>query len=553
MAKIPLEFLRSVACVWVNGKVAGTGFIISPGVMLTCAHVVQLKSKQLAKEQIRLEFLADLYARLDSQNAALPGDTESKSFQFRVQNSQKSWPISKVCHFDPTLDVALLTFEAPVSENVVPARVSFRTSLRDLKVQTFGFALRDDPREHLGPNTLPKKGGRKKSVPSGSDSDAEETVARLVHGRFATAKLQIPVPAPESSQYFQLASFGQIEPGFSGAPICDIASGQVIGMIRCCDVDGAAAHAFCIPLHQIRDRVDVVKQLYSRFLEATIRTLMTQNGANLQRSINETLAKNPRAVSLITAELKCPGPSSAANLSEHLCRVLDPHGEDAHVRETAVALGRLYRKITSIRDPDMDTINCLVSLYMAYAPYKILHRAQDDLSQLCSKLQGNHDRRVDLRCQEELVEVYMAALDGRPAEYEYEPEKQVLKGRYQLDSLPEWGITMNDGHTLPVSAFCKSVAQKVGYGLDLTLSPEMQLTKLNSFLEYLHDTGETRYMAIVDSTLAAKKLSDDHVAEFCRLFRAIAVVHLETSKETKFEQSLVHPFQAGHLLNKPKQ
>ena len=31
MASIPFDFLRSVVCLWINQKIAGTGFLAAPG------------------------------------------------------------------------------------------------------------------------------------------------------------------------------------------------------------------------------------------------------------------------------------------------------------------------------------------------------------------------------------------------------------------------------------------------------------------------------------------------------------------------------------------
>ncbi len=548
MAKIPLEFLRSVACVWVNGKVAGTGFIISPGVMLTCAHVVQRKSKQhFAPEQIRLEFLADLYGRLDSQNATLPGDTESKSFQFRVQNSQKSWPISKVCHFDPTLDVALLKFEAPVSENVVPARVSFRTSLRDLKVQTFGFALRDDPREDLGPNTGSKKGGRKKSVPSVSDSDAEETVTRLVHGRFATAKLQIPVPAPESSQHFQLASFGQIEPGFSGAPICDSASGQVIGMIRCCDAGGTAHHAFCIPLDEIRKSVPEIQRLYRETMLQGIRTRLEDGRDTLRQTIFRLLRRSPRSAQLFAEKIGCVDPQPSDDLPTEILTRLAVLG----VRKSLGHLCSLFKEVTESAVPDRDTADLLVGLFMAYAPDQILKSLPDDLVLIRAGVQGIQDDQVRLNGDDILAEVYMAAMDGRAAEYQsYQPRKEEagkkvaprMRGRNHLDPQPESGI--GDG-SLPIDKIRDRIWPKEGLWNNPDLSEDRKRQFFNDHLRFQHeDVGQTLYLTFDEKNPVFNK---QQLVEFCNVFRYIAVVHLNSTEISERDRELISPFAAGHL------
>ncbi|MEI7698969.1 MAG: serine protease, partial [Planctomycetia bacterium] len=173
---------RCVVRIWIDGKVEGTGFVIGPGTVLTCAHVVHDTDKPLeGHKSISIEFYG-----------VHPGLTSEGS---PALQSVKIDP----GHFSPgdQHDIAILTWEGELPAGVTVAEFSFDEQLAGRKVRTRGFPQLGEFDSQPGTGTI-----------QGTTTHS-----------------------PTSGEHWALNS-AEITNGFSGAPIFDENSGCVVAMAR---------------------------------------------------------------------------------------------------------------------------------------------------------------------------------------------------------------------------------------------------------------------------------------------------------------------------------
>ena len=526
---------------------------------MTCAHVIQQNSsKSHEPAQIQIECLAELYSRDDRHPITFDGASESQELQWEERKTRTLISISEILVCDPDLDVALLKLTSNVAIEGKPARVSFRTNLVDVKVRTFGFLLRDDPPVRAGTQG---PGGKKKRSKTASDlsekGEAAERCVRLVHGRHVQSKLQAPTPTPKGGLHFQLKSSGQIEPGFSGAPICDSTTGDVIGMVRLCDVNGAAPHAFGIPLEEIRKSIPQIDQLRSDLLREMLSVRLQANKNRFESKLKELLKQSPNVAQRLSAEI------GGGDLSTIECPTTGvPEDGDVEVERVVAGLGRLFAEATCGPVYDAEMANLIVNIFMAYAPAEVWRHSQSTLQSVLARIQGVDDQDLVLPCDEVLLEVYMAAMDGRTAEYQLSPPSNGdssnsssvrqpggTRGKNHIDLQPEMGIGSG---SLPVEEIRNRIEPGGGLWRDARLTDDQKRQRFINHLKYLHTIGQTRYLSIVSETPSAAMFTPAQLIEFRNEFRYIAIVHLDSVNMSSRDQALIGPFVAGHLRSQKK-
>ncbi|HET7283301.1 MAG TPA: serine protease [Nitrososphaeraceae archaeon] len=159
-----------------KNKVLGTGVIVtSDGLILTCYHVVgSIRNKSLDEiVDVRFPLIHDIRAH--------------------------AHPISEYCN--PELDIAFLQLEGNLPEQTTPAILS-ETIVRDDNYQSFGF--RD-------PNKV--KGG--------------------LYSRGTIQGKTYDNPLREIIQLTIDHNRSEVPYGMSGAPVLDINTNKIIGIIRC--------------------------------------------------------------------------------------------------------------------------------------------------------------------------------------------------------------------------------------------------------------------------------------------------------------------------------
>ena len=198
------DYEKAIARIWDSqGNVIGTGFLVAPGYVMTCAHVV-LQAIRIAKEN---------FGQYDGQ----PQEVVSLDFHVLAVGAIIE---ADVVAWEPYRldggDVAVLKLRSTEPKGVkpIPLAVVDRSQVKDEKHGVYGF----------GKNSM---GGR---------SDAYRPKATVAGGRF------------------QLCKFGDvndetIKPGFSGAPVWNEVRGCVIGMVATAVVakDDQQSTAYAIP------------------------------------------------------------------------------------------------------------------------------------------------------------------------------------------------------------------------------------------------------------------------------------------------------------------
>ncbi len=185
MSTTDYDYERCIVSIWINGKVNGTGFVIAPGKVLTCAHVVletdeELGCEKSRKKKIKIEFYG------------VP----------RSQNSDDLPALQPVAidpdHFSPETenDIAILTWEGDLPKEVTAARFSVEEKLAGRHVRTRGFPVIPPYCSQPGIGTI------------------QGTTTHVTGALHWTLTSQ------------------EITGGFSGAPIFDPISGHVVAMVR---------------------------------------------------------------------------------------------------------------------------------------------------------------------------------------------------------------------------------------------------------------------------------------------------------------------------------
>ncbi|PKV95223.1 trypsin-like peptidase [Amycolatopsis echigonensis] len=169
----------AAAVVRISGaaKTAGGGFLVAPGRVATCAHVV-----------------ADALGI--RRNAPRPDGTVEVEFPLLATNSRIT---ARVVDWQPESsdgvgDIAVLRLETPEPPGAVPAPSRITDDVRGHSIRTFGFPF---------------------------DQDAGIWVEGKLLGAQSTGRIQIET---DDRQW-------RIERGFSGAPVWDDDAGGVVGMV----------------------------------------------------------------------------------------------------------------------------------------------------------------------------------------------------------------------------------------------------------------------------------------------------------------------------------
>lgn len=212
------DYEKAIARIFdAQGNVIGTGFLVAPGYVLTCAHVV-LQAIGIAKEQ---------FAEYKGQ------PEELITLDFHVLASGQRIKAEVVAWLPYSLDsgdVAALRLNASAPEGVkpVPLETVTRAEVEDEPHSVYGF-------------------GRSNS---GGRSDAYRPKANVAGGRFQLCKVGDP-------------NDETIRPGFSGAPVWNETRSFVIGMVATAVVaqNDQQSLAYAIPtqaLHPLLKQVEAL-------------------------------------------------------------------------------------------------------------------------------------------------------------------------------------------------------------------------------------------------------------------------------------------------------
>jgi hypothetical protein len=241
-----------------DGKTAGTGFVVSDSLIATCAHVIMQEGQP--------------------KPGSLPDKVE---LVFRLTGEKRFAAVMPEWWRPADAgDVAILRLEGPLPEGVSPLPLGSSTGSKNHSFQTFGF-----------PSPSPEEGIW------GDGHILNETLQQGMR------VLQISSP--------------QVTPGYSGAPVMDLVSQRIVGMITSIfapDAYGRMAEtAFVIPTETLRMICPLLKlsdeQPYlglSSFKESDARFFFGRKRETLR--LLESLRREPRFLAVM-------GPSGSGKSS----------------------------------------------------------------------------------------------------------------------------------------------------------------------------------------------------------------------------------------------
>lgn len=184
-----------------DGTIAGSGILLSPDRVLTCAHVVG------RHEEVTAEFVG-AGSRVPEVAARVAGDA------YRPEERDRNG--------DPIGDVALLELDRPRPAG--EATKLHRVSAPGRQVRMYGF-----PARHNGGLWLPA------SVLGGCGRDGQ---------------VQLRAPGPEEAA----------RPGFSGGGVVDLATDRVIGMVVASAPEKGGGYSFMSPAETVVRHLREVKE-----------------------------------------------------------------------------------------------------------------------------------------------------------------------------------------------------------------------------------------------------------------------------------------------------
>lgn len=184
-----------------DGRIAGSGILLSPDRVLTCAHVVG------RHEEVFAEFVGAPGLKVPRVTARVTGDA------YR--------PEERDADGDPVGDVALLELDRPRPPG--EATKLHRLSAPGREVRMYGF-----PPLHNGGLWLP---------------------ATIVGGCGRDGQVQLRPPSPG-----ELA-----KPGFSGGGVVDLSTDKVIGMVLASAPDQGGGYSFMSPAETVVQHLDQVR------------------------------------------------------------------------------------------------------------------------------------------------------------------------------------------------------------------------------------------------------------------------------------------------------
>jgi len=212
------DYEKAIARIFdAQGHVIGTGFLVEPGYVLTCAHVV-LQAIGIAKEQ---------YAKYERQ----PQELITLDFHVLAGGQQiKAEVVDWLPYSVESGDVAVLRLNDSAPEGVkpVPLVTVNRAEVEHEHHSVYGF-------------------GRSAS---GGRSDAYRPKANVAQGRFQLCKVGDP-------------NDETIKPGFSGAPVWNETRSCVIGMVATAVVaqNDQQSLAYAIPTQTLHPLLKRLKAL----------------------------------------------------------------------------------------------------------------------------------------------------------------------------------------------------------------------------------------------------------------------------------------------------
>ena len=543
MAAVEHDFEKSLVCIWVGGEVRGTGFVVAPGKVLTCAHVVCDKQGQgenlkytRTKNPIEIEFYLEVAEWIDrneqrprqprgkGEKAGPPscktGNETNQPRRVKARISKSGWsPVDK--H-----DVAVLEFTDSMPTEVQPLMFSAGELKKGTDCHTRGFPL-------VGDTTSIFADDIKITAKSGT-SDGK-------------AALQI-----ESNK---------INCGHSGAPLCEVHTGHVLGMVNAIapvDLHGKLQNvAFAIPNSTLRRVVRCLQFAVPKGKRNRAAERVNQSYLRLWEMMRQCLTGSQRVREALANVVGDSQLSSSANVAGLIDTLVDPGTNRLAVISCLETLAEEFRT-----KQDLSGREAVNGLFAVFAPYCMDRKYAEGI---LAGLGVDSGTLLSLPWESlTLFEFVMAAMDGRAAQFDANSTEGVPKPAALLESLPEEGFSMNpDSDESPnLEKILEHVRQSIGklaapFTRRIHLegnSTAMRLRELNDDLELMHTSHQT---AFLNAATAKRQLGPREIEKIRKSLSYLALVDLVPSPSNADRHDairvLTSPIRSQKLLPLPRQ
>jgi hypothetical protein len=504
--KVRRQHQSCIVAVWVGDRINGTGFLVAPRVIVTCAHVLHPHAESLPPDQI---------------------DQNTLSVSFLTDHRQKVEVVLNRREFSPQCedDIAFLVLKQDPPAGVAPATLCYPEELFNCEIDILGFA---------------------KTAPYDCQS-----ASGVIRGDAYTSNGRAD---------WLLENANSVKDGHSGAPCFDQRHHQVMGM-ACktppCTATRQADVAYAIRCETIRD---LWPALFKPVHDEELESKLTSARELLCSKMLKHLTQSSVAKKAIEKALGVCGSDKDCD-SQVLLNTL----VGLPVGECSLMLQSIWSELELEHPRDWRALRAVAGIYLSYAPVSFMEKVRDKVKVVVANIRRlQKDQTIILPIADETVlEVFMAALDGR--EVDFDPGRSLF-GRGLLGTPPpEWGILAN---STPVAGeatekkpqatddqFLRSLIDHVWQDSarwHKRLNPkksqslEVDLHALNLFLEDQHRLGRTRYMLDLKEQ---KQISPQVIAQIRDRLTHLAVVTLDP--DSKLGMDVVNPFRSDTFLLPP--
>jgi hypothetical protein len=400
---IDFEIERCIVAVKVNGTVAGTGFVVHDGVVVTCAHVVVPEDKTPTTMAVAPEYSIEFLALMAG---APEGDGETATHSAACSRSVRLNPH----HFSRKSqnDVAFLTWEGGLPPGVRVGVLTRAENVVGRQCRVKGFA-------QIRPNTT------------------------LVVDPLLIAGTGIK---SGGNPVWNLGSANGVLPGHSGAPLLDVVHHEILGMLGA--INGAADHrsqhgieyAFAVTCDTI---LATWPELFEEAASAEVESHLKSGAEKLRQTMKDYLLRSAAvqreiAILFAKAELVTAQEQTALKLVDAILN-----------ERPQVSVDRLATVDSHFRTgpvPDLAAANVVADLYLAFLPAVISRRDGQGVRLVLRQVRGVHQGPVVLPVSSEtILSLYLAAIDGKPVGLNQQAAQEKERPTHHiLDEIPETGF-----------------------------------------------------------------------------------------------------------------
>jgi hypothetical protein len=484
---------RCLVAVHVDGIYQGTGFVVRPDVVVTCWHVACQ-----TQGVVSIDFLA-----------APSGNT----------NRLMSVTIDRQ-HSSDGEDIAFLNLSGALPPGVKVAPIDWRVRI------LFGRQVRTKGVQRVNARSAPASPSRQTT---GSTGYSWEPAWGFVIGHGGQ---------PGETGDPRLDRANSISTGLSGAPLFDANQLCVIGMVKSIEQPDAQFHRQNI----VRLRsLQAIRNLYpdlasiDEAAEMEFEERAKTASQELAQYMQDLLLTNRLAFQEVAVNFAF---AKEFEVSEDLARTLVA---EMLTKLPGFATGRLLKIFRKYgRDgasPNAEVQSVIYRLYLAYAPAVLHRKNQDDVRLVFLQLKGCAERTVLPISHATILELFVAAVCGRPADFRNEPRASGPNSK-NADRYPR------PQHLQPMQGVEQGFQNgKIDLGFWIkklntlfdrvkefaTTTDEEQLMELNAYLETELEAGSPKAVVVEPK---AKWLTDAQEEELRARFTALVILKLAESSQS---------------------